>query len=466
MTDKQAVTLRVSRIVLILFMVMITVYAAGKLAETALADRLSGEGRATFYVVRLFTTAALMTALTVFLMIRYRRQYEHELRRQSEEAERMRVFFENIIQDAGEAIISLDNEGIIRTWNRAAERIYGYSSAEILGQTFHRLIPEDLLAAGESRKLMEAVRKNGYIRNFETRRVRKDGGSIVVRVTRSLLRDGDGRVIGTSAIVSDITSEKEMEARLIQAEKLAAIGQAAASTAHEVRNALAGIWGTISILERTRAWEELPDDVGEEVKRQIARIAHIIDDLLSYARPGRLDRRCTDIHEVLERARKFADSLPEAEGRRLVARFCEGALFADVDAVRLEQAFQNLIANSCQAMEPGGVLTISTNRRDGFIEMVFADNGRGMSPETLSHALEPFFTTKARGTGLGLAIVRTIVEAHHGGITLSSAPGEGTRVTITLPGRQPETAGGLDPDQAACSPSREASARTSSSCAP
>jgi len=441
MTEKQAVRLRISKIVLILFVVMITVYAAGKLAENMLLDRLSGEARATFYVVRLFTTATLMTALTVFLMIRYRRQYEEELRRQSAEAERMRVFFENIIQDAGEAIISLDNEGIIRTWNRAAERIYGYTSAEIVGQTFHRLIPEDLLAAGESRKLMEAVKKNGYIRNFETRRVRKDGGSIVVRVTRSLLRDGEGRVIGSSAIVSDITTEKGMEARLIQAEKLAAIGQAAASTAHEVRNALAGIWGTISILERTRAWEELPDDVGEEVKRQIARIAHIIDDLLSYARPGRLDRRRTDIHEVLERARRGADGLPEASGKRVVAAFCEGTLFADIDPVRLEQAFQNLIANACQAMDPGGVLTISTGRRDGLIEMVFQDTGRGMSPETLSHALEPFFTTKARGTGLGLAIVQTIVEAHRGSVALSSTPGGGTRVTLSLPAGQQEAAG-------------------------
>jgi len=451
MTKRQVVTLRISRIVLILSIVMLTVYAAGKFAENLLLDQLSAEARATFYVVRLFSTAALMTALTGFLMIRYRRQYELELRRQSEQAERMRVFFENIIQDAGEAIISLDQEGIIRTWNRAAERIYGYTAAEIVGQSFHRLIPEDLLAAGESRKLMEAVKKNGYVRNFETRRVRKDGGNIMVRVTRSLLRDSEGRVVGSSAIVSDITSEKEMEARLIQAEKLAAIGQAAASTAHEVRNALAGIWGTINVLERTRAWEELPDDVGEEVKRQIARIAHIIDDLLSYARPGRLDRRRTDIHQILTRVLGAANAIPETADKRLVPEFCEGELMAEVDPVRLEQAFQNLIANSCQAMEPGGVLTITTGRRDGNIELHFSDTGCGMPPETLSHALEPFFTTKARGTGLGLAIVRTIIEAHRGGIAMSSTPGRGTRVTLTLPAGQQESA--LAPSPPAASPS-------------
>src|SRR5262249_34691525 len=160
----------------------------------------------------------------------YRHRYEEELRRRGEECLRTRIFFENIVQDAGEGILSLDNDGVIRAWNHAAERIYGYPAHEILGRKLDVLVPARLLSAGEPTRIMEEVLRQGCLRNYETERVRKDGSTLRVRLTRSVLRDGEGRVIGSSAIVSDITAEKEWEERLLQNERLAAIGQAAAST--------------------------------------------------------------------------------------------------------------------------------------------------------------------------------------------------------------------------------------------
>ncbi len=426
-------TLKISRIILILGGVMIAIFAAWEGLEKAVWNSSQPTSLTIFYLMRGISTAVIMTALTAYLLFRYRRRYEDQLREQSETAQKMRVFFENIVQDAGEAIVSLDNDGIIRTWNRSAEEIYGYKAAEIVGSSFEKLVPPDLLAAGEAEMILAAVRKNGYLRNHETRRLRKDGSTISVRMTASPLHDGEGRIIGSSAIISDTTAEQEMEARLIQAEKLAAIGQAAASTAHEVRNALAGISGTIEVLEDTAAWRELPEEVGAEVKVQIARISSIIDDLLNYARPGKLALRRADIHQILDRV-LMSNSIPEAAGKRVVRRFSDGQLCAVVDPVRLEQAFQNLTANAYQAMEPGGTLEVTTRRAGGEIEVSFSDTGSGMGGETLRHALEQFYTTKSRGTGLGLAIVQAIVEAHGGRIHLASKPRTGTTVTVKLPG--------------------------------
>jgi PAS domain S-box-containing protein len=423
--------LTVVRIVAILLAVMLATLALGRFVEDILPAAVAGHPL--FNVMRGMTAGMVMTAVTAWLMLRYRRRFEDELRRQGEECLRTRIFFENIVQDAGEGIISLDNDGIIRTWNRAAERMFGYEAHEIVGRHVSLLLPPDQKVSGEAEWIDDEVRKRGFIRNHETRRLRKDGSSILVRVTRSVLRDGEDRVIGTSAIVSDITAEAAMEARLIQAEKLAAIGQAAASTAHEVRNALAGIWGTIQLLERSAAWRELPKEVGAEVHVQIARIGHIIDDLLAYARPSRLARQQSDVHAILDRAISAAASSADAADRLFVRHYSPGPLQAEVDPLQLEQAFQNLILNACQAMGPRGIVHIETGCEDEMVSVRFRDTGAGMSPDQLARALEPFFTTKARGTGLGLPIVKTIVEAHKGTIDLASVPSRGTTVSLRIP---------------------------------
>jgi len=413
--------------------VMLVIFATWEMLEAYLATFVDPASMPFFYLTRGVSTAIIMSALTAYLLMRYRRRYEEELRRQSHEARRMRLFFENIVQDAGEAIVSIDSDDIIRSWNRSAEEIYGYTAPEIVGRNVRVLFPRDLIEAGEPERILEAVRTDGFVRNFETRRVCKDGTTINVRITRSILRDAEGSMIGSSAIVSDITAEKEMEARLIQAEKLAAIGETAASIAHEVRNALAGIAGTVEVLKGSDLWKELPEGVGEEVELQVARIAHIVNDLLAYARPGRLLPQPTDIHRVLDRVLASAASTNEAAGKRVAREFAPGPLHAEVDPARAEQAFQNLVTNAYQAMAPGGTLTVTTERNGAFVRIRFSDTGCGMAGATEARAFEPFFTTKARGTGLGLPIVRTIVEAHNGRIHLSTSPGAGTTVTLTFP---------------------------------
>ncbi|MBI4168515.1 MAG: PAS domain S-box protein [Acidobacteria bacterium] len=424
----------IPKIIGILAATMIGIFILWEIAEKVFLESSPEGSLGIFYLVRGTSTAAIMAALAAWLMLRYRRRYEEILRRQSDEAQRMRFFFENIVQDAGEAVISLDTRGIIRSWNRAAEAIYGYRAEEMVGQRVDRLVPPDLLQAGELEALAENVAKAGFVRDHETRRVRKDGTVIRVRITRSVLRDAEGTVIGSSAIVRDITAEKEMAARLIQTEKLVAIGQAAASIAHEVRNALAGISGAIQVLKGSTTWKELPEGIGEEMDRQVARIAHIVNDLLSYGRPRALHPRQADIHRLLDNVLTVASASPEGAGKRVLRDYEQGTLVAQVDPAWLEQAFTNVVTNAYQAMGAGGTLKVGTRRADGTIEVQFTDTGCGMPEGTLARVFEPFFTTKVRGTGLGLPIVRTIIEAHRGAVRLKSSPGRGTTVTLTLPG--------------------------------
>jgi PAS domain S-box-containing protein len=424
--EKSAGLMNIFRIVGFLATIMIAIFAAWEVAENTILTFNATADLTYFY---LFLLAA-------WLMLRYRRRFENLLRQQSDESRRVRLFFENIVQDAGEAIVSFDRDGVIRTWNRAAETIYGYSAAEMTGGTIQRLLPPDLLAADEARRLTALVLEEGYVRDFETRRIRSDGTAIVVRITRSALRDSEGNVVGSTAIVRDVTGEKEMESRLIRAEKLAAIGQAASGIAHEVRNALAGISGAVNVLKDSAAWRELPEGFGEEFDLQVTRIAHIVNDLLSYARPGTFHTARANVHELLERALSNTTSTPDAAGKKVVLQLESEPIFARVDAGRVEQAFTNVATNAFQSMKDGGTLTVSTKRSNGALRIQFADSGCGMPEETISQAFDPFFTTKVRGTGLGLPIVRTIIEAHEGTVELASEPASGTTVTLTLPAEE------------------------------
>jgi two-component system, sporulation sensor kinase E len=430
----------IPRIIGVLAAVMIAIFAVWEGLEAIVLAPVPPVSASLFYAVRGATTAIAMAILAGWLMLRYRAGFEERLRRQSEEAQRMRVFFENIVQDAGEAIISLDTRGIIRTWNRAAEAIYGYAAAEMVGQPLQRLVPPDLREAGELRVLEERLARHGCVRNYETRRLRKDGTILDVRITRSLLRDADGDVIGSSAIVSDVSQEKAMESRLIQAEKLAAIGQAAASIAHEVRNALAGISGTVQVLKGHPSWRDLPDGVGAEVDLQVNRIAHIVNDLLTYARPGTVHPERSDLRRLLDRVLTLSSGAPEAAGKRVQRDYGDAPMLAEVDPAWIEQAFTNVVTNAYQALGPGGLLRVSGRAANGQVEIDFADDGCGMTESVAARAFEAFFTTKVRGTGLGLPIVRSIVEAHHGTVRLRSEPTRGTTVTLTLPSAAGSTA--------------------------
>jgi signal transduction histidine kinase len=220
---------------------------------------------------------------------------------------------------------------------------------------------------------------------------------------------------------------------LEKSEHLAAVGELAASIAHEVRNPLAGMKGALQILREELSVKPANQEIMDELLAQIERLEHLVRDLLSYAKPQAVRKQTFDLHELLDRhLRLYKDETDRAD---VTVQRVYGPYTASMvaDPQQLEQVFMNLIFNALQAMEAGGTLTVTTRacKRGTIIE--FNDTGKGIPESELSRVLQPFFTTKHRGSGLGLSIVKKIAEAHGESVQIDSQLGTGTSVKVTLP---------------------------------
>lgn len=234
--------------------------------------------------------------------------------------------------------------------------------------------------------------------------------------------------------------------RLDRAERLASLGELAASLAHEVKNPLAGIGGAVQVMA-----DELPEadprkEIMHEVLTQVRRLDKTIRDLLAFARPGKPDIEPCDIHQILDRVLLLLAEDPAAKRVRVVRSYQPGVPPLEADSKQLGQVFLNLVLNAIQAMPAGGQITLGTRLRevngtDGegsmakgrAVEVVLSDTGPGIPPHILEEIFKPFMTTKHRGTGLGLSVSRRIVEDHGGRITAESAPGQGATFRVSVP---------------------------------
>jgi signal transduction histidine kinase len=228
-----------------------------------------------------------------------------------------------------------------------------------------------------------------------------------------------------------------MQARLREAEKLAEVGQLAASLAHEIKNPLAGISGAIQVIRAGLRQSDPHWPVLGEVLRQITRLDRTVKDLLVYARPKPPRYQRCELRRAIERVLTLLRKEPEFERVRFEYRVGRELPEIAADENQLEQVVMNLLLNAAQASAPDGLVRLVASAQDARVELVVSDRGCGMNPEVLRRALEPFYTTKARGTGLGLPICQKIVEAHGGRLAIRSAPGEGTEVTVELLVRPP-----------------------------
>jgi two-component system sensor histidine kinase PilS (NtrC family) len=269
------------------------------------------------------------------------------------------------------------------------------------------------------------------------------------------LKNGDGTASGHVVIFQDVTEVVKMESELRRSERLAAIGELSASIAHEVRNPLAAISGSVQILRRRTGESEDEGENGrlmEIVIRETDRLNRLITDFLQYARPGPLRPETVTIGEAVEDVVMMFDSVRPTGVE--VAVELEDGLQIDADPAQLRQLLWNLVLNASEAMPEGGTLRIRTAmlpretsqggaeiRRNGeldakpagWAEIVVADRGAGIPAEVRERIFDPFYTTKSNGSGLGLAAVHRIVEDHGGIVRLESEVGEGTTVRLKLP---------------------------------
>ena len=218
-----------------------------------------------------------------------------------------------------------------------------------------------------------------------------------------------------------------------KSEQLAAVGELAASIAHEVRNPLAGMKGALEVLRHHLSQDPSRAEIAEELLAQIERLENLVRDLLTFARPRPLSRQPVELHPLLDRVVRMVKDEDAEQSVKWGNSYAEGVERILADPQQLEQVFLNLLQNALQAMEDGGSLTIRTRCLNEHAEIAFQDTGKGISPADMERIFQPFFTTRHRGSGLGLAIVRKIVQRHGGDIQMESRQGEGTTATVLLP---------------------------------
>ncbi len=401
------------------------------------------------------STKGGMVVLSAIRDITDRKRIAEELRRANQELHdktieqlgESRTRLASIIDSSEDAIIGKNLDGTIVSWNKGAERIYGYTPEEVIGKNISLLAPSD--RPDEIPEILRKIGSGDSVEHLETVRVAKDGRRLNVSITVSPLLDAKGEIVGASAIARDTTDQKRVEKQLQQAQKMEAIGRLAGGIAHDFNNIL-GIVNACSEFLNDTIERGSPSSVYiENIKKATERGSALTRQLLSFSRSSAIQPSILDLNERLKEIGKLLRPLMGDDVEILIVPKSSTAV-VEADAGQLDQILMNLAVNARDAMPNGGkfILETAEARFDQefaeqnqisppgkYVMLAASDTGTGMDQATLSHIFEPFFTTKeiGKGTGLGLATVYGIVKQGAGHIRVYSEPGHGTTFKIYLP---------------------------------
>jgi PAS domain S-box-containing protein len=340
-----------------------------------------------------------------------------------------------IVASSDDVIMSKDLNGIITSWNDAATRVFGYSPEEMIGLSILKLIPENLHS--DEKMIIENIRAGRRVEHFETVRLAKDGRLIDVSLTVSPIKDEQGKVIGASKILRDVSSRRRMEQSLLQAEKIAATGRMAATIAHEINNPLEAVMNLLYLLRG-----KISDDEGcnflATAEDELGRVSHIAKQTLGYYREHAA-ASLASVSDIAEHALTIYGPRCTAAGINIAKSILPSTKIV-LRRGEMMQVISNLLANSIYAMPSGGTLTLSvcdaSTTGDGIV-LTVEDDGDGIAPKDLPRVFEAFFTTRTTvGTGIGLFIAKQFVEGHGGRISIESScdpDSHGTTVRVSLP---------------------------------
>ncbi|HMJ50620.1 MAG TPA: PAS domain S-box protein [Polyangiaceae bacterium] len=370
------------------------------------------------------------------------------------EAEQTRALLAAIVQSSNDAIISRRLDGTMTSWNDAAERLFGYTAQEALGQPLSTLVPSDKLE--EERTLLRRIAEGDRIDRWETVRRRKDGSLVAVSISLAPILDASGKVVGASKTARDLTAERgaeealrRTEGQLRQAQKMEAVGRLAGGVAHDFNNVLSVILSYAEmLLAEMKPGESMRDDV-EEIGKAGKRAADLTQQLLMFSRQQVLAPKVLDLNDVLTSMDKMLQRILGADVD-LVSRPAQPLGRVLVDPSNIEQVIMNLVVNARDAMPTGGKLTMETDnvvldelyarehlgvKAGPHVMLAVSDTGTGIDRATMTRIFEPFFTTKeaGKGTGLGLSTVFGIVQQNGGSIWVYSELGKGTTFKVYLP---------------------------------
>jgi two-component system, cell cycle sensor histidine kinase and response regulator CckA len=360
----------------------------------------------------------------------------------------------SIVESSADAIVSKSLDGIMTSWNDAASRLFGYAPEEIIGRPGSLLVPPDRV--GEEGKILAQLKRDEAISQFETVRLSKDGRRIDVSLTLSPIRDVNQRIVGTSKIARDITTERQtvaelcrMAEQLREAQKMETLGRLAGGIAHGLNNLLSVVFGHSALLALDSPSPERLRESVAQTGRAAEQAAALTRQLLAFGRQQIVEPKVLDLNAIIIDAasmlrRLFGDEV------EVCTKLQAGLSPVSVDASQIHQIILNLAFNARDAMARGGKLTFESREMEfdevsarteielkpgRYVLLKVSDTGAGMKPETQAHIFEPFFTTKGvgHGTGLGLSVVHGVLKQHGGHITVQSQPDVGTTFEIFLP---------------------------------
>ena len=377
---------------------------------------------------------AVFLAIAILVSSLARQKTRAELR-----AERTMREMAAIVECSDDAIFSTSTDGIITSWNRGAERLYGYRAEEAVGAPVLLLSPPE--RRGESERNRHVLNQGGRLESHQTERMRKDGTRVPILLTVSPLRNAKGKIVGASAVARDISAQKQSEEAMRRSEKLATAGRLAASVAHEINNPLEAVLNLLYLARNDPSQVETYLSMAED---EVNRVARLAQQTLGFVRDTNAPSRLNPAKIMDEILLLYS---PKLESKRiLVSRRYSTSCEIDGYSGELRQLLANLLVNAVDAMDSGGSLQVRVEAgrewsggREG-VRITVADNGSGIPSESLGRIFEPFYTTKKdTGTGLGLWVSRGIVQKHGGSIRVRSRVNgrrSGTVFSVFLPYEQ------------------------------
>jgi PAS domain S-box-containing protein len=367
-----------------------------------------------------------------------------QLSRKVAEINEIKEYLNSILQSVTDGVIAVNLRGEITAFNKAAERITGLEGKDVVGRRFGDIFETDLGFDFDG-AMADTNRGSPYVTCDMQVKGRE---AFPVRESTSLTRDGQGKVTGAVKVFEDLTELRDLEEQARRQDRLIALGQMAATVAHEIRNPLGGIEGFASLLSRDFDDSDPRSRLVTKILEGTRSLNRVVNELLVFTRPMKLDFQKIEIVPIIDCALSFLTTDIKTAGIRLYKRTGTNKLTVWGDGEQLERAILNILLNAVQATPRGGTLSVSCRRRSlpraarqmldihkngTWAEITVRDSGPGIDEDDIPRIFNPFYTKKEKGTGLGLAIAMKIVEAHKGQITASNSPKGGALFTVSLP---------------------------------
>jgi two-component system, LuxR family, sensor kinase FixL len=347
-----------------------------------------------------------------------------------------------IVESSDDAILSENLQGVITSWNKAAERLFGYEAAEIVGQSITAILPPDRI--DEEIMLLERISNGDKVDHYGTTRRHKDGRMFHVLVTISPIKVASGRIVGASKILRDLSRRdaherriQELQAELAHVQRLTELGQVVSTLVHEVNQPLTAIGNYVNACRRLLASsrQEQVHSALKQIADQTDRARQIVQRIRDFVRKSDTQMRAEHLPQVFDEIVDLTEASVRQEGLRITTYVDPAASAAVIDKVQVHQVLFNLMRNGIEAMQ-GQVrreLAVSAKpAEDGMLEISVADTGPGLPDQVRSKLFQPFVTTKPNGMGVGLSVCRAIVEAHGGRLWAEDNPGGGTVFRFTV----------------------------------